>query len=132
MDGDGALELLLRSSIGDHLILRYHEGSVDLYEFSYKEIDRIYEDGSYDWHSPTYLEDDSVSYGVSRFCFHGHEQTYKSIYTIYDGENESYFMINRKLVSKGELDALIESRKDLQEVTWTTYSLNKNNIPAVG
>ena len=103
-----------------------------MYEFSYKEIDRIYEDGSFDWHSPTYLEDNSVSYGVSRFCFNGSVETSKSIYTIYDGENESYFTINGKLASKSELDALIEKREDIKEVTWTTYALDPNKIPAVG
>ncbi len=132
MDGDGVIELLLRSAIGDHLILRYHEGAVYLYEFSYKAIDRVYEDGSFSWHSPTYIEDNSVTYGVSRFCFDGSEQMSRSIYTIYDGENESYFLINRKSASKSELDAYIESRKNIKEVTWTTYSLDRNKISTVG
>ncbi|MBR2907177.1 MAG: hypothetical protein IKC26_03940 [Clostridia bacterium] len=65
MDGDGVAELLLRSDIGDHIILRYHEGSVYFYEFSYKEMGRVYEDGSYSWSSPTYLEDYSHQYGIS-------------------------------------------------------------------
>ena len=120
MDGDGTVELLLRSNLNDYLMLRYQSGSVCLYNLPYKSIDRVYEDGSYDWHSPTYLEDDSVCYGVSRVYFNENEQKFKSIYTIYDGENESYFMINGKLASKNELDALIESRKNIKEVTWTT------------
>lgn len=132
MDGDGVVELLLRSGMGDHLVLRYHEGEIYLFEFSYKEMDRVYEDGSYNWHSPTYLEDDSVSYGVSKVCFNGSEQKFKSIYTIYDGENESYFTINGKLASKNELDTLIESRKNIKEVTWTTYTLDPDKIPAKG
>ena len=132
MDGDGAVELLLRSNLNDHLILRYQSGAIYLYECPYKAIDRVYEDGSFSWHSPTYLEDNSVSYGVSRFCFDGSEQKFKSIYTIYDGENESYFTINGKLASKNELDALVESRKNIKEVTWTTYSLDPNKIPAKG
>ena len=132
MDGDGIKELLLRSSIGDHLILRYYEGSVYLYEFSYMEMDRVYEDGSYDWRSPTYLEDDSIHYGVSRVYFKESEQKFKSIYTVYEGENESYFTINRKLASKSDLDAHIKSRKNIKEVTWTTYTLDPNNISAKG
>ena len=132
MDGDGTVELLLRSNLNDYLMLRYQSGSVCLYNLPYKSIDRVYEDGSYDWHSPTYLEDDSINYGVSRVYFKESEQKFKSIYTIYDGENESYFTINGKLASKSELDSLVESRKDIKEVTWTTYTLDPNKIPAKG
>ena len=132
MDGDGIEELLLRSSKGDHLILRYYEGSVYLYEFSYKEMGRVYEDGSYSWSSPTYLEDNSLYYGITRLAFDESNIKPKSLYTIYEGENESYFRINRKLASKSELDSLVESRKDIKEVTWTTYTLDPNKIPAKG
>ena len=132
MDGDRIAELLLRSNLNDYLLLRYQNGAVYLYKLPYKSIDRVYEDGSYGWHSPTYLEDNSVSYGVSRFCFNGSEKKFKSIYTIYDGENESYFTINGKLASKSELDSLVESRKNIKEVTWTTYTLDPNKIPAKG
>ena len=132
MDGDGIKELLLRSGIGDHLILRYHEGSVYLYEYSYKEMARVYEDGSYSWSSPTYLEDYSHQYGISMLTFDESNINPKSIYKIYDGDNESYFTINGKLASKSELDALVESRKNIKEVTWTTYTLDPNKIPAKG
>lgn len=132
MDGDGIVELLLKSNSNDYLMLRYQNGSVYLYDLPYKSIDRVYEDGSYNWHSPTYLEDDSVYYGVSRVCFNGSEQKFKSIYTIYDGVNESYFTIYGKLASKSELDSLVESRKDIKEVTWTTYTLDPDKIPAKG
>ncbi len=132
MDRDGIAELLLRSNLNDYLMLRYQNGAVYLYELPYKSIDRVYEDGSYDWHSPTYLEDNSISYGVSRVCFNGSEQKFKSIYTIYDGVNESYFTINGKFASKSELDSLVESRKNIKEVTWTTYTLDPYKIPAKG
>ena len=133
MDGDGISELLLRSDIHDHLILRYHCGTVYLYEYSYKSIDRVYEDGSYGWHSPTYLEDDSVCYGISKImAFTEGSAKYSPLYTIYDGENESYFLIDGKFASETELDALIESRKDIKEVTWITYTLDPNKIPAKG
>ena len=132
MDGDGIKELLLRSGIGDHLILRYHEGSVYLYEFSYKEMGRVYEDGSYSWSGPTYLEDNSLNYGITRLTFDESNIKLKSLYTIYDGDNESYFTINGKLASKSELDAFVESRKNIKEVTWTTYTLDPDKIPAKG
>ena len=132
MDGDGTVELLLRSNLNEYLMLRYQSGSVCLYNLPYKSIDRVYEDGSYDWHSPTYLEDNSVSYGVSRVYFNENEQKFKSIYTIYDGDNESYFTINGKLASKSELDALVESRKNIKEVAWTPYTLDPDKIPAKG
>ena len=132
MDGDGVVELLLRSGMGDHLVLRYYEGEVFLYEFSYKEMDRVYEDGSFSWHSQTYLEDNSVCYGESRLTFDENRVTTQSLYAIYDGESESYFLINRRLVSKSELDAFIEKREDIKEVTWTTYSLDSDKIPAKG
>ena len=132
MDGDGVVELLLRSDIKDHLVLRYYEGAVYLYEFSYKEMAKVYEDGSYSWSSPTYLEDYSHHYGISKLTFNESTINPKSIYTIYDGENESYFTINRKLASKNELDALVESRKNIKEVTWRTYSLDSDKIHAKG
>ena len=132
MDGDGVVELLLRSGMGDHLVLRYYEGEVFLYEFSYKEMDRVYEDGSFSWHSQIYLEDNSVCYGDSRLTFDENSVTTQSLYTIYDGEDESYFLINRRLVSKSELDAFIEKREDIKEVTWTTYTLDSDKIPAKG
>ena len=80
----------------------------------------------------SFLEDDSIHYGVSRVYFKESEQKFKSIYTIYEGENESYFTINGKLASKNELDALIDSRKDIKEVTWTIYTLDPDKIPAKG
>ena len=132
MDGDGISELLLRSGMGDHIILRYHQGSVHFYEFSYKEMNRVYEDGSFSWHSNTYLEDNSVCYGISRITFDESSIKTQSLYTIYDGKNESYFTINGKLASKSELDSLVESRKNIKEVTWTTYTLDPNKIPAKG
>ena len=132
MDGDGISELLLRSNIHDHLILRYHCGTVYLYEYSYKEMARVYEDGSYSWSSPTYLEDYSHQYGISMLSFNENSARVSSLYTIFEGENESYFTINGKLASKSELDSLVESRKDIKEVTWTTYTLDPNKIPAKG
>ena len=133
MDGDGTAELLMRSNCNDYLILRYQSGAVYLYRMDYKSIDRVYEDGSYDWHSPTYLEDNSVCYGTSKVkLFTEESPQYSSLYTIYDGENESYFIIDEKFASKTELDALIESRKNIKEVTWTTYTLDPNKIPAKG
>ena len=132
MDGDGISELLLRSNIHDHLILRYHCGTVYLYEYSYKEMARVYEDGSYSWSSPTYLEDYSHQYGISMLSFNENSARVSSLYIIFEGENESYFMINGKLASKSELDSLVESRKDIKEVTWTTYTLDPNKIPAKG
>jgi hypothetical protein len=132
MDGDGISELLLRSNIHDHLILRYHCGTVYLYEYSYKEMARVYEDGSYSWSSPTYLEDYSHQYGISMLSFNENRARVSSLYTIFEGENESYFIIDEKFASKTELDTLIESRKNIKEVTWTTYTLDPDKIPAKG
>ena len=132
MDGDGISELLLRSNIHDHLILRYHCGTVYLHEYSYKEMARVYEDGSYSWSSPTYLEDFSHHYGISMLSFNENSARESSLYTIFEGENESYFTINGKLASKSELDSLVESRKNIKEVTWTTYTLDPNKIAAIG
>ena len=130
MDGDGIKELLLKRS--GYLILRYQEGAVSLYEFSYKAMDRVYEDGSFSRHSNTYLEDNSVCYGISRITFDESSTKTQSLYTIYDGDNESYFTINGKLTTKSEIDALIESRKNIKEVTWTPYSLKKAPVDAKG
>ena len=133
MDGDGIAELLMRSNCNDYRILRYQSGAVYLYRMDIKSIDRVYEDGSYDWHSPTYLEDDSVCYGTGKVkLFTEESPQYSTLYTIYDGENESYFTINGKLASKNELDALVESRKNIKAVTWTTYMLDPDKIPAKG
>jgi hypothetical protein len=133
MDGDGTAELLMRSNCNDYRILKYHSGAVYLYRMDIKSIDRVYEDGSYDWHSPTYLEDDSVCYGTSKVkLFTEESPQYSCLYTIYDGENESYFIIDEKFASKNELDTLIESRKNIKEVAWTTYTLDPDKIPAKG
>lgn len=132
MDGDGISELLLRSDIHDHLILRYYNGAVYIYEYSHKGMARVYEDGTYSWSSQTYLGDYSHEYGISKLSFNEDSAKVRSLYTIFEGENESYFTINGKLASKSELDALIESRKNIKEVTWTTYTLKCDRIPAVG
>lgn len=132
IDGDGIPELLLRGGMGDHLILRYYNGTVYLYEYSYKEMGRVYEDGSFSWHSKTYLEDNSINYGVSRLTFDGSELREQSLYVIFEGENESYFTVNGKLTSKSELYAYIENRKDIKEVTWTSYQLDSDKIPSLG
>jgi len=132
MDGDGIEELLLRSNSKDHIILRYYNGSVCIYEYSYKEMARVYEDGSFSWSSPTYLEDHSRQYGFSKISFDEDSAKVNSLYTVFEGENESYFIIDEKFASKNELDTLIESRKNIKEVTWTTYTLDPDKIPAKG
>ena len=132
MDGDGIPELLLRSNIHDHLMLRYHCGVVYLYEYSCKQMARVYEDGSFSWSSPTYLEDNSHQYGISKLSFNEDGAKVSSLYTIYEGEDESYFKVNGKLVPKSELDSLVESRKNIKEVTWITYTLDPDKIPAKG
>lgn len=132
MDGDGIEELLLRSNVKDHIILRYYNGSVCIYEYSYKEMARVYEDGSFSWSSPTYLEDHSRQYGFSKISFDEDSAKVNSLYTVFEGENESYFIIDKKFASKNELDTLIESRKNIKEVTWTTYTLDPDKIPAKG
>lgn len=132
MDGDGIEELLLRSNIKDHIILRYYNGSVCIYEYSYKEMARVYEDGSFSWSSPTYLEDHSRQYGFSMLSFNENSARVNSLYTVFEGENESYFIIDEKFASKNELDTLIKSRKNIKEVAWTTYTLDPDKIPAKG
>ena len=132
MDGDGISELLLRSDIHDHLILRYYNGAVYIYEYSRKGMDRVYEDGTYSWSSQTYLEDYSHEYGISKLSFNEDSAKVRSLYTIFEGENESYFTINSKLASKSDLDAYVESRSGIKEVTWTTYTLNRDKIPSKG
>jgi hypothetical protein len=47
VDGDSISELVI--DCGDTLILRYYEGAVYVYSFTFRNMYQLNTDGSYDW-----------------------------------------------------------------------------------
>ena len=98
MDNDGINELVI--DCGDTLILRYYEGIVYLYSFTFRQLSHLYIDGSYSWNHTG----ENFEYGVSRIYFEGTELKTNELYRIVnDGEPNAEYYMEGKQVTKKEL-----------------------------
>ena len=97
MDADGTDEMVLEYS-GDILILRYYQGTVYLYSFTFRNMYDLNTDGSYAWN---YTSDD-FTYGQSRLHFDGAQITHEPLWKIVnDGEpNATYYIGDQKVTQE--------------------------------
>jgi len=98
LDGDQVSELVI--DCGDKLILRYFEGRVYLYSFMFREMNRLYTDGSYLWNR----DDKTFTYGVSQLTFDGATLKIRALWKIVNdrGMNGEYYL-GEKQVTRGEV-----------------------------
>ena len=119
IDGDSTEELVI--DCRDTLILRYYEGIVYLYSFTFRQLSHLYIDGSYSWNHTG----ENFEYGVSRIYFEGTELKTNELYRIVnDGEpNAEYYMEGKQVTEKELLKNINDGLEfrlqfDPLEVSW--------------
>ena len=122
MDGDGAVEVLLDSRMGDGdiIMLHYENGAVYGYSFGFRSMYNIMTDGSFYWTAST-----GRQYGSSRFSsISGGDYTYKELYRIehsFDNHDIYKIFIENVEVTEEEFDEYEKSLCD-EKITW--YKIN--------
>ena len=102
IDHDRINELVL--DCGDTLILRYYEGTVYVYSFTFRNMYYLHTDGSYDWNHTG----ENFEYGESQIYFEGAELKTKNLYRIVnDGEPNAEYYIEGKQATLEELQNYI-------------------------
>lgn len=98
IDGDSTEELVI--DCGDTLILRYYEGTVYVYPFTFRNMYQLKTDGSYSWnHTGSDFE-----YGEDQLAFDGAELKTKELWRIVnDGEPNAEYYIDGKQVTQEEI-----------------------------
>ena len=119
MDNDSINELVI--DCGDTLLLRYYEGTVCLYSFTFRSLYYLNTDGSYSWN---YTGQD-FEYGEKQIYFEGAELKAKELYRIVnDGEPNAEYYVEGKPVTQEELQKYIKDNPKNQlvflplEVSW--------------
>lgn len=119
MDSDSINELVI--DCGDTLILRYYEGTVYLYSFTFRNSYYLNTDGSHAWnHTGSDFE-----YGEKKFFFEGAKLKTKELYRIVnDGYPNAEYYIGDKQVTQEEILKYIEDNPKTRiefspfEVSW--------------
>jgi signal peptidase I len=119
MDGDYVKELII--DCGDILVLRYYEGYVYVYPFTFRNMYNLKTDGSYGWN----YTGQNFEYGESKLAFDGVELKTKGIWRIVnDGESNAEYYIGDKKVTREEILSYFENnpKSDVEltalETTW--------------
>ncbi len=91
MDRDGLPEVVITGGVGDMLVLHEEGGKVYGFDFTFRNMDRIKNDGSFEWNDTTA---DGLSYGDSRLSFSKGKCTVTDICSVAgDGtDNVKYFV----------------------------------------
>ena len=119
VDGDSINELVV--DCGDTLILRYYEGTVYVYPFTFRNMYQLNTDGSYNWNHTG----QDFEYGGNQLVFDGAELKPKEIWRIVnDGEPNAEYYIGDKQVTQEEILKYIEDNPKTKveflplEVSW--------------
>ena len=98
VDGDTINELII--DCGDTLILRYYEGIVYVYPFTFRNLYYLQTDGSFSWnHTGSDFE-----YGENKLYFDGAKLNTKELWRIVnDGEPNAEYYIGEKQVTQEEI-----------------------------
>ena len=119
MDNDSINELVI--DCGDTLLLRYYEGTVYVYSFTFRSLYYLNTDGSYSWNHTG----QDFEYGEKQIYFEGAELKAKELYRIVnDGEPNAEYYVEGKPVTQEELQKYIEDNLKTQlvflplEVSW--------------
>ena len=119
LDGDSINELII--DCGDTLILRYYEGTVCFYEFTFRSLYYLQTDGSYSWnHTGSDFE-----YGENQIYFEGSALKTRELWRIVnDGEPDAEYYIGDKKVTQEEISKYFEDNPKTRiefsplEVSW--------------
>ena len=119
MDNDSINELVI--DCGDTLLLRYYEGMVYVYSFTFRNLYDLNTDGSYSWNHTG----QDFEHGEKQIYFEGTELKAKELYRIVnDGEPNAEYYVEGKPVTQEELQKYIEDNPKTQlvflplEVSW--------------
>ena len=103
MDNDSINELVI--DCGDTLLLRYYEGTVYLYSFTFRSLYNLNTDGSYSWNHTG----QDFEYGEKQIYFECAELKAKELYRIVnDGEPNAEYYVEGKPATQEELQKYIE------------------------
>ena len=125
VDGDRINELVI--DCGDTLILRYYEGCVYVYPFTFRGINSLHTDGSYSWNDTGV----NFEYGEDKLAFEGAELKAKELWRIVnDGEPNAEYYIDGKQVSHEEILKYFEDNpKSKVEFLPLEVSWERNEYP---
>ena len=119
MDGDYVKELII--DCGDILVLRYYEGHVYVYPFTFRNMYSLKTDGSYSWNHTG----QNFEYGENKLAFDGVELKGQRIWRIVnDGEPNTEYYIGDKKVTREEMLSYFEDNPKIDveltalETTW--------------
>lgn len=108
MDNDGISELVI--DCGDTLILRYYEGTVYVYSFTFRNLYYLEADGSHAWN----YTGQNFEYGEKQIYFEGAELKTRELYRIVnDGEPNAEYYVEGKQVTYSELLKYIEDNLNI-------------------
>ena len=111
MDNDSINELVI--DCGDTLLLRYYEGTIYVYPFTFRQLYNLNTDGSYYWNHTG----QDFEYGEKQIYFEGAELKSKELYRIVnDGESNAEYYVEGKPVTQEELQKYIEDNPKTQLV----------------
>ena len=129
IDGDSINELVI--NCGDTLILRYYEGTVYVYPFTFRNMYQLNTDGSYTWNHTG----QDFEYGENQLAFDGAELKPKEIWRIVnDGEPDAEYYIGDKQVTKEDILKYIEDNPKTRiefsslEVSWQKNITNEEAL----
>ena len=103
LDADGICELVLAYT-DITLILRYYQGTVYLYSFTFRSMYDLNADGTYAWNHTG----EGLTYGQSRLHFDGAQITHELLWKVVDdGEPHAAYYIGEREVTQAELEQYV-------------------------
>lgn len=122
VDGDSINELVI--DCGDTLILRYYEGCVYIYPFTFRNMHQLNTDGSYSWNH----NGQNFEYGESKLAFDGAELKTQELWRIVnDGEPNAEYYMDGKPVTQKEIRKYCKDNPKTKvdfvtlEVSWESH-----------
>ena len=119
VDGDSQNELII--SCGDILVLRYYDGVVYVYPFTFRNMYHLNTDGSYSWNH----NGQNFEYGENQLAFDKEKLKSKELWRIVnDGEPNAEYYIDGKQVTHEEILKYLENNQKTRigfsplEVSW--------------
>ncbi|MBQ9806421.1 MAG: hypothetical protein IJW49_07960 [Clostridia bacterium] len=118
LNSDGVTEMVI--DCGDALILRYYEGTVYLYPFTFREME-LHADGTYSW---SHNGEDFV-YGESRITFEGEKlQPIENWRIVNDGEPNAEYYLNGIPETREYMLQFLEKYPTPKKVEYTPLDLS--------
>lgn len=121
MDSDGVSELVI--DCGDTLILRWYDGTVYLYPFTFRQLYNLKIDGTYAWNHTG----QAFAYGENQIYFEGAELKTRELYRIVnDGESNAEYYLGGKSATKEEISRYTEENPKIN-IEFSPLELSSRN-----